>query len=250
MTILPNSLTPPSPTNFILAPPFAAYPYGQYSDDDNIQALFMAYNNYVQSQYIDYFNQYNLAVYTETNIVGALLDWIGQGIYGLIRPYVSSGQVSVIGTYDTGAYDYFYYNELQKTGVITTLQVTDDIYKRCMTWNLYKGDGYTFSIKWLKKRVIRWLIGQNGAPLPIDSTYNVSVTVSNLVFTITIKHQSQLTNNALPGNFLPNQVTPDASSQSSSSGSFTLSLALVFQVLMNSGMLVLPAQYSYVVVVE
>ena len=40
--------------------------------------------------------------------------------------------------------------------------VTDDVFKRILTWHFYKGDGKNFSVRWLKRRIWRFLQGANG----------------------------------------------------------------------------------------
>ncbi len=246
---LPNTLVPPVAPNYQIAAPMAAYPYSQYQDDDNITALFMAVNSYCQSNYVDFFNNYVPAAYTNVNINGMFLDWIGQGLYGVVRPYVSSGSITALGAYNTSIYNLLQYDYLYYSGTVTTLQVNDDVYKRCITWNFYRGDGALFTITWLKKRIVRWLLGVNGVPIHVQSTYGVSVQISNLVVTITIQNSAIIPSSAIPNTFYPDQVTPDASAGSSSSSAFSLSMVQVLQILISSGMLMLPAQYSYVVVV-
>lgn len=54
-----------------------------------------------------------------------------------------------------------------------------DVYKRILTWHLYKGDGFQFSTPWLKRRAHRFMNGVNGY-LPVeDNTYDVSVTTTD-----------------------------------------------------------------------
>jgi len=52
-----------------------------------------------------------------------------------------------------------------------------------MTWNLYKGDGKLFSTTWLKRRVMRFLLGVNGVDGAggngVQETYDVSVSSSS-----------------------------------------------------------------------
>jgi hypothetical protein len=43
-----------------------------------------------------------------------------------------------------------------------------------MTWRLYRGDGKTFNLNWLKRRIVRFLNGPNGTDPVIDNTYAVS----------------------------------------------------------------------------
>jgi hypothetical protein len=65
----------------------------------------------------------------------------------------------------------------------------DDLFKRILTWHLYKGDGKLFNIRWLKRRIMRFLTGEQGGNgqsaagtpsnadmYPPDETYFVSVT--------------------------------------------------------------------------
>ena len=67
------------------------------------------------------------------------------------------------------------------------LQATnDDIYRRVITWNFYKGDGFVFSMQWFKRRVFRFLNGPNGISPDIDNTYSVSVSVSGAAFTVNV----------------------------------------------------------------
>jgi len=157
----------------ILEPPLAAYPYVQYNDDDNINAFFIAYNEKAQ-EYVDFFNEYNLADYNSILIGGELLDWIADGIYGMRRPFLVSGSAAAtIGPLGTVAIGTGYLGEFAySTGVIPTYSfVPDDIFKKVMTWNFFKGDGTVFNINWLKRRVIRFL---NDTTYP-DETYDVSV---------------------------------------------------------------------------
>ena len=58
----------------------------------------------------------------------------------------------------------------------SNIVVTDDIYKRILTWNFYKGDGMQWSIPWFKRRVHRFLNGPDGVDTPIAFTQDVSVT--------------------------------------------------------------------------
>ena len=246
---LPNTFVPPAAPNYQLAAPMAAYPYAQYQDDDNITGFFMAVNSYCQSNYVDFFNNYLPAVYTNVNINGLFLDWIGQGLYGIVRPYVSSGSVTSLGAYNTSLYNLFQYDYLKYSGTIMTLQVNDDLYKRCITWNFYRGDGSQFTVTWLKKRIVRWLLGVNGIPLQVQSTYGVSVQFSGSVVTITITNNAVLQSSSIPNTFYPDQVTANASTGNNSSSAFSISMIQALQILLTSGMLILPAQYSYVVVV-
>lgn len=68
-----------------------SYLYFQYQDDQDLPALISSYNAMTQG-YVSWFANVSLPVYTGLN--GALLDWIGAGIYGIFRPNLSSSKVT------------------------------------------------------------------------------------------------------------------------------------------------------------
>jgi hypothetical protein len=187
--------TPGDPT--VLQAIIPAYPYIQYADDDDIQAFFAAQNEYA-GQYLLWYQSLNFPIYTGDPIDGTFLDYVGTNLYGIPRPYITTGSESYIGATAT-----FFAGELATaTRLITsseTLQsVSDDIYRRVITWNFYKGDGFQFSIPWLKRRINRFMFGVNGIPPnPQDNTYAVSISVSNSEYTILVD-----TPDPSPGPFL------------------------------------------------
>lgn len=193
-----------------------AYLYVQYNDDADLQALVDADNTLVQ-QYVDAFNQINLPVYTGDQISGSLLDWVGQGIYGIERPALPVGRDTVIGPLNTWALNTIAFNTRKLIGSATFYVVNDDIYKRCMTWALYKGDGKQFSINWLKRRSLRFLLGANGTSPWIDETYDIGVSFSGTAVTITVHNSA------------------------------TYDQAAVFQAAIESGALETPFQFSFTV---
>lgn len=157
-----------------LATVVPAYVYGQYSDDPDIQAFFSGLNQTAQG-YVDWFNNTPLAVYTSPNISGPLLDWIGQGIYGIARPTISAFTSKISGAWGTEAYAAGAYGQrkIKSTGSVTV--VNDDIYKRVLTWYLYLGDGRQMSIMWLRRRVARFMFGTNGTDIPADDFQQISI---------------------------------------------------------------------------
>lgn len=169
--ILPNTPVPTTVQNTI-----PAYLYWQYADDSDLQA-FMASFNAMAQQYVNTFNQLNLPAYAGNPlVVGALLDWVAEGIYGIPRPVLTTGLVQLVGPYDTVPYDTQPYDGFHTAGTLTQLTTSDDVFKRILTWNLYRGDGKVFNITWLKRRVLRFLNGLNGTDPDIDQTYQISVT--------------------------------------------------------------------------
>jgi len=199
------------------------YLYWQYNDDSDLKAFVSSYNSTTQ-MYVNTFNQLNLPVYADNPLVtGALLDWVGQGIYGFPRPVLTTGSTVSTGPYNTKPYNTVGdpYNELVNFSNVSQIQTTDDLYCRILTWNLYRGDGKIFNIPWLKRRVLRFLEGINGTSPTIDQTYLVSVTLAGTAFTIDLTSY---------------QTTYPAS---------TMPAAL--QAAIQSGCLYLPFMYSYTV---
>ena len=180
-----------------------SYLYAEYSDDDDLQA-FVASQNALAQGYLDWFNQTPLGLYISPNIVGPLLDWIGQGVYGISRPVLATQSSIRIAGYNSAAYNTTPYNSLKLIESGTATIATDDIYKRVMTWTLYRGDGQVFNMQWLKNRISRFLNGANGMDYPVLNAQPY-VTVSGNVFSVEAYASTSYTNlqlcyanNALP----------------------------------------------------
>lgn len=220
----------PPPSFTTLPKIIPAYLYEEYWDDEDCQAFIDAYNMELQA-YLDWFNTINIPVYTGSPISGALLDWVGEGLYGIARPSLAFTQSHTIGPFNTyllnantstaallakvgGAVPF---NSKKDKSASTLYVVTDDLFKRILTWSYYKGDGKVFSIDWLKRRVMRFLAGINGTSGNVDQTYQISVTFS-ASHAVTIK--------------LRNGTAP-------------LTNAEIFKAAVLSGVLPLPFQYTY-----
>ena len=152
-----------------------SYPYVQFADDENITAWFDAYNTYAQ-QYLDWFNNTPLAVYTRSEISGALLDWVANGVYGCYRTPIAFGNSRSIGPLNTYTPNYIPFNQGKELSDVASFTMTDDIFKRVITWNFYKGDGVQISIPWLKKRIARFT-GLNFMDISVTVGASKSVTV-------------------------------------------------------------------------
>ncbi len=122
-----------------------SYLYQQYADDVDLQAFVASYNVLAQ-EYVDWFSTISLPVYTGPLIEGSLLDWVAEGLYGIRRPTLSG-----------------------------TTVVDDDVFKRVISWHFFKGDGQVFNIRWLKRRVMRFLEGTDGTDPGVNQTYQISV---------------------------------------------------------------------------
>ncbi|MBR8168978.1 hypothetical protein KDX27_14755 [Burkholderia cenocepacia] len=160
-----------------------SYLYKEYEDDASLQAFVDSFNSLSQG-YLDWFNQAPLGLYTSHFITGPLLDWIGQGVYGIRRPVLASESTVRIAGYDANAYNTIAYNAQYYSASQTAAIANDDIYKRVLTWHTYRGDGMQFSLQWLKNRINRFINGANGGDWPVLNN-PPSITVSGTVFTVT-----------------------------------------------------------------
>ena len=163
-----------------------AYPYHQFSDDADIVALFDAYNRMAQDT-LTWMDDHILPLYMRTSITGGLLDYAAYCLYGQRRyriGYVDLADAS--GAVDTALLNALAIDDTDTFVTTGGTFISDDIFKRALTWNYYMGDGCQFSIPWLKKRVMRFLTGDQGHAWRFNGTLPVSITVSNRTVTITV----------------------------------------------------------------
>lgn len=171
-TVVAPGLVPLAYSNQCLQKVIKAYLYKQYTDDEDLQAFFDSFNVMGQ-QYTDAFNGLNLPVYTDLS--GSLLDWVAEGVYGMARPLLAIGKIRSEGPFNTFPGNMLVYNGYKQLGNTVYYTANDDLFKRVITWNFYKGDGPDFSIKWLKRRIYRFLGGVNGVDFNPDDTRQVSI---------------------------------------------------------------------------
>jgi hypothetical protein len=213
----------------VLTTTLKSYLYQEYADDDDLQASRAAYNQATQT-YVDWFNTVGLPFYP--GLSGPLLDWVAQGVYGMTRPSFLSPAVALgpLNTVPLNAPGYPLNTFTPAAGYATS----NDALKRILTWNFYKGDGKRFCMRWLKRRVMRFLVGTNGLdPNPAlpgfvvgtENTSAIGAHVASGTLTVAIS-QSQL---SAVGGTMPGILS-------------------VFQLAFQGGVLDLPAQFpSYVV---
>ena len=184
MTAIPSGAT----TNGLVGPVstvqniIPSYAYWQYADDDSIQAFVAAYNG-LASSYLTWFNTSALPDYTLQS--GPLLDWVATGLYGYPRPVLPYGSEYSFGTYGTLPFVTIPYGKTKTIINTNYYPTTDDIYLRCIMWHVWKGDGFQFTIEWLKRRVCRFLYGINFNPSDI---YRISVSFGSGTCTIHISN--------------------------------------------------------------
>jgi hypothetical protein len=226
-----------------------SYQYKEYDDDPFTLPFFLAYNQVAQD-YVDTVNSLNLPIYTNANISGLLLDWVGGGIYGFPRPTISSAAIPGVGTLNTWQLNTLALNSLTKTTAGIAQTADDDIYKRCLTWHIFKGEGRYFTVKSLKRRVMRFLLGTNGSAPNIDQTYQISVSfgpnhevtirfINSMIETLKSAQLNTFLLNTTTLNSSVNRVTPLT----------PLPFQQVFQDAVISGALELPFQYNWEVVI-
>lgn len=146
-----------------------SYLYRQYAGDEDLQAFFTAYNGLSQEN-LDAMNSLDLPNYL--NKSGNLLNLVGEGIYGEIRHALAVGISHPVGMWNTYDYNTNPNNQYQIDFTGTAYSVSDVIYRKIIQWNNFKGDGYQFTIRWLKRRIYRFFFGDNYPA----ATYEISVT--------------------------------------------------------------------------
>lgn len=194
------SFPPAGPTTVPAIIP--SYLYQEYSDDDDLQAFVAAYNELAQKYGVDWLTTANLPIYT--GLAGLLLDWIGSNLYGLPRPTlytpysIVSGPFNTVpfntipfdfsGQYQSGDFEIGVGIGIFAIGISpiagsfapaptpSGYATSDDTYQRILTWHFFKGDGWYFNVRWLKRRVMRFLYGVNGTDPGINQTNQISVT--------------------------------------------------------------------------
>jgi hypothetical protein len=154
-----------------------SYLYQEYSDDDDLQG-FVESQNIMQQDYVDTFNALNLPIYPGPIVAGKLLDWVGQGVYGMARPSIGVGRPVQVGPLNTWAPadgqilsegnptdNLPAINQLLQVSIGNVVVTGDDLYRRILTWHFFKGDGKYFDTRWFKRRVWRFIMGENGVAL-------------------------------------------------------------------------------------
>jgi hypothetical protein len=258
-----NSVWPPK-TFTTMMEILRSYLYQQYNDDEDLIVFVNSYNAMAQA-YITWFSTVMLPVYAENeNVNTKLLDWVAEGLYGLKRPTLSSGLRADVGPFNSAMFNEAMFNEDFFEDLGPTFLTDDDTFKRIMTWHLYKGDGKLFNLRWLKRRVERFLTGMNGGNggsaagepgtadmRPPDQTYDVSVTFGvgnqvNINFHGTRRSVigGAMFNAGMFNEFEFNELGTSATFYKVSPW------AVLFKYAVEAGVLELPFQYAYVVNVD
>lgn len=165
-----STFPPAGQTSVTVALP--QYLYQQYNDDEDLLAFVDAFNLIVQS-YMDWMTTINLPIYS--GLQGDLLDWVMEGLYGIVRPVLPYGLSQSHGPLNTATMNSIVLNGYQIDGPDNFYLTTDDTFKRIATWYKWLGDGKQFNVRWIKRRVKRFLTGTDGGPGETDETYDIGV---------------------------------------------------------------------------
>lgn len=241
-----DTFPPANPT--VLQQTINSYLYQEYNDDNDLQAFVDGYNQLAQG-FISWFSSIGLPVYTGAQIINSLLDWVAEGLYGITRPYLPSGKNKNLGPLNTYAYNTLPFNTRKVVGPQDFFATNDDVFKRVITWHFFKGDGKVFNIRWLKRRIMRFLNGVNGTSYNIDETYPISVTFSgSTVFINILPGTATVVGGSIFNEFQFNGVGSEFNDIETLFVPFpTFDLAPILQAAIESGVLELPFQYTYVV---
>ena len=222
-----------------------SYLYFEYNDDDDLQAFVDSYNLLAQTM-LDWFNSVSLPVYTQLS--GLLLDWVAEGLYGIVRPYLVSGIDLIEGPINTFCLNSLAFNTREIVSSDTSTLASDDVFGRVITWHAYKGDGKVFDLRWLKRRINRFLFGYQGTDIPNDQTYRISVTFgvgSQVNITILAGERTTLSSAVIDG-FAFN-TTPLNGDITQFVAYPPIPMAQTFKTAVENGILELPFQFTYVV---
>lgn len=162
---------PAGQTSLVSALP--QYLYQQYNDDEDLRAFVSAFNALVQ-EYMDWATTINLPIYT--GLSGDMLDWVLENYYGIKRSVLPYGLSASHGPLNTDTMNSFPLNNYELIGPQTYYLTTDDTYKRIATWFFWLGDGRVFNLRYIKRKIERFLTGEDGGPGDTDQTYDVSIT--------------------------------------------------------------------------
>lgn len=163
-----------------------AYPFIQYNDDEDVCAFFDATNEMTQ-KYLAAFNNLALPCWTSPYITGYLLDWIAHGIYGEVRPTLQIvKEQTQKGDYNSVEYNSIPYATLSNYIAGQYSYLSDDLFKRMLTWNFYKGDGFHFSVPWFKRRIARFIQGLDGIDPVVQQTFDISIIPKSGTFYVRI----------------------------------------------------------------
>ena len=222
-----------------------SYLYEQYNDDDDLQTFVFQFNEMAEA-YVDWFVNVGLPFYP--GLQGSLLDWVALGLYGLVRPVLPSGRGQIHGPYNTVVYNTHAFNSFHLHGSSNYYLTDDDTFKRILTWHLYKGDGKRFDIRWLKRRIQRFLTGTDGLSDSVGETYPISVTFGpDGEVNINLQSIRRYATGGAIFNVAPFNGFAFNEYQTASLSIPISPMVPIFQAAMESGILETPFQFSFIV---
>jgi hypothetical protein len=138
----------------MLTVPLLPYQYQNYKKDPPIDAMFQAARERVALEYSQLL-AVNLPIWATKS--GAFLDYIGLYLYAFPRPSVPTYSTAEAGPYNTLTFNSAEYNSAPIIRTVVSAQlVSDDVYKRCLQWRMWRGDGKVFALWSVRQRIARW----------------------------------------------------------------------------------------------
>jgi hypothetical protein len=214
-----------------------SYLYQQYADDADCQAFVDQYNAATQN-YVDWFYNTGVSLAYYPALTGDLLDWCAWGLYGMQRTSLETVPPSALGPLNTQPLNMVPLNSYTPfTG--TYYSLTDDQFQRIITWNFFKGDGKRFCMRWLKRRIMRFLVGTNGLdPEPWNAGFVVGAENTSAISI------------AVTGSGVKTLTVTINQAQLSSVVAVAPGILTIFQLAFLNGVLDLPVQYQYACVID
>lgn len=146
-----------------------AYLYWQWRGDRDLQAFIDSYNEKVEAD-IEEIKAFNLPNFYSKS--GLFLDYVARNIYGMERKKLLYADNII--KHGLNIADPNVINPNGNAVLVNSSQrnMDDESFKKIIQWNVYKADGFVFSIPWLKRRLIRFLNINETNPIDIN---NVSI---------------------------------------------------------------------------
>lgn len=160
-----------------------AYLYWQWRGDPYLKVFVDTYNE-LSDQYLDEIRNLNLPnFYTKS---GLWLDYVAKNIYGISRKQVLYAHNLIYRGLNTVTPNVVDPNAARIIKYSTAHTMSDEEFKKVIQWNFYKGDGFCFSIPYLKRRIIRFL---NITCSNVIDINDISIQVQDKKFKITILNE-------------------------------------------------------------
>ncbi|WP_196424728.1 hypothetical protein [Commensalibacter melissae] len=160
------------------------YLYLQWKEDDNLDA-FVKVHNETTDKYLDEIRKLNIPNYKTKN--GKFLDYVAKNLYGISRKPLLNAQTIVEMGINIDDPNTISPNDAKILSNSFRHEITDIEFRKIIEWNVYREDGFHFTIPWLKRRLSRFLSYSSG-----DMDMNsISIVAENRKITIRLLNDLQ-----------------------------------------------------------